>query len=201
MTKIAFYNKPKFRSAFYQLAVLAAVIWFGVEFAINARANLEAQNVRFGFGFLDDPAGFGISQALIPYSEQDTYRRVFFVGLLNTLLVSALGIVLATILGFVIGLARLSPNWLLARLAGGYVELIRNLPLLFQILFWYLAVLLALPGPRQSIGGRAAAAVALRGGRICISGAFRRARRHGAMVAQPRGMGRPAGDLSEQSRR
>ena len=132
--------------------VLAAVVWFGVEFAINARANLEAQNLRFGFGFLDDPAGFGISQTLIPYSEQDSYRRVFLVGLLNTLLVSALGIVLATILGFVIGLARLSPNWLLARLAGGYVELIRNLPLLFQILFWYLAVLLALPGPRQSIG-------------------------------------------------
>jgi general L-amino acid transport system permease protein len=152
VTKIAFYNNPRFRSAFYQLAVLAAVIWFGVEFAINARANLEAQSVRFGLRFLDDPAGFGISQTLISYSEQDTYGRVFFVGLLNTLLVAALGIVFATILGFVIGLARLSPNWLVARLAGGYVELIRNLPLLFQILFWYLAVLLAAPGPRQSIG-------------------------------------------------
>jgi general L-amino acid transport system permease protein len=152
VTKTAVYNNPRFRSAFYQLVVLAAVIWFGVEFAINARANLEAQNVRFGFRFLDDPASFGINQTLISYSEQDTYRRVFFVGLLNTLLVSGLGIVLATILGFFIGLARLSPNWLLARLAGGYVELIRNLPLLFQILFWYLAVLLALPLPRQSIG-------------------------------------------------
>ena len=151
MTKIAFYNNPRFRSAFYQLAVLAAVVWFGVEFAINARANLEAQNVRFGLRFLDDPAGFGISQSLISYSEQDTYGRVFFVGLLNTLLVAVLGIVFATILGFIIGLARLSPNWLLARLAGGYVELIRNLPLLFQILFWYLAVLLAAPGPRQSL--------------------------------------------------
>ena len=151
MTKTAFYNNPRFRSACYQLAVLAAVVWFGIEFAINARANLEAQNVRFGFRFLNDPAGFGISQTLVPYSEQDTYLRVFFVGLLNTLLVSALGIVFATILGFFIGLARLSPNWLLARLAGGYVELIRNLPLLFQIMFWYLAVLLSLPGPRQSI--------------------------------------------------
>lgn len=152
MTKSAFYNNPRFRSAFYQLVVLAAVIWFGVEFAINARANLEAQNVRFGFRFLEDPASFGISQTLIPYAEQDTYGRVFLVGLLNTLLVSVLGVVFATILGFIIGLARLSPNWLLARLAGGYVEVIRNLPLLFQILFWYLAVLLALPGPRQSIG-------------------------------------------------
>src|SRR5262249_41041101 len=89
--------------------------------------------------------------SLIPYSESDTYGRVFFVGLFNTLIVAALGIVLATVLGFVIGLARLSPNGLLARLAGGYVELIRNLPLLFQILFWYLAVLGTLPGPRQSI--------------------------------------------------
>ncbi len=76
---------------------------------------------------------------------------MFLVGLLNTLLVSGIGIVLATILGFFVGLARLSPNWLVARLAGGYVELIRNLPLLFQILFWYLAVLGTLPGPRQSI--------------------------------------------------
>jgi len=152
VTKTAFYNNPKFRSAFYQLAVLAAVIWFGVEFAINARANLEAQHIRFGFRFLNDPSGFGINQTLISYSEQDTYARVFFVGLLNTLLVAVLGIVFATILGFFIGLARLSPNWLLARLAGGYVELIRNLPLLFQILFWYLAVLLAMPLPRQSIG-------------------------------------------------
>jgi len=152
VTKVAFYNSPKVRSAIYQLAVVATIIWFGVEFAINAKANLDAQGVRFGFRFLDDPAGFGISQSLIAYSEQDTYRRVFYVGLLNTLLVSVLGIVFATILGFAIGLARLSPNWLLARLAGGYVELVRNLPLLFQILFWYLAVLIALPGPRQSIG-------------------------------------------------
>jgi general L-amino acid transport system permease protein len=151
LTKTAFYNNPKFRSALYQLAVLAAVIWFGVEFAFNARDNLETQGVRFGLGFLDNPASFAVSQALIPYSEQDTYLRLFFVGLLNTLLVSVLGIVLATILGFAIGLARLSPNWLLARLAGGYVELIRNLPLLFQILFWYLAIFLALPLPRQSL--------------------------------------------------
>src|SRR5581483_3963411 len=83
--------------------------------------------------------------------ESATYGRVFLVGLLNTLLVSGIGIVLATVLGFVVGLARLSPNWLIARIGGGYVELIRNLPLLFQILFWYLAVLGTLPGPRQSL--------------------------------------------------
>src|SRR5262245_26655924 len=108
MTRAAFYNNPRVRSAFYQLVVLVAVIWFGYEFAINARANLELKNLKFGFGFLEEPANFGISQTLISYSEQDTYLRVFFVGLLNTLLVSVLGIIFATILGFVIGLARLS---------------------------------------------------------------------------------------------
>jgi general L-amino acid transport system permease protein len=149
--RVALHNNPKVRAFFYQLVLLAAVLWFGYEFALNAKANLDSQKIASGFGFLDQAAGFGVSQSLIPYSEQDTYRRVFFVGLLNTLLVSGVGIVLATVLGFLIGIARLSPNWLLARLAGGYVELIRNLPLLFQILFWYLAVLGTLPGPRQSL--------------------------------------------------
>jgi len=149
--RVALHNNPKFRALFYQLVLLAAVLWFGYEFALNAKANLDAQKIASGFGFLDNTAGFGVSQSLIPYSEQDTYRRVFFVGLLNTLLVAGVGIVFATLLGFLIGIARLSPNWLLARLAGGYVELIRNLPLLFQILFWYLAVLGTLPGPRQSL--------------------------------------------------
>ena len=96
-------------------------------------------------------AGFDVSQSLIPYSGSDTYTRVFFVGLLNTLLVSVIGIFFATIIGFLVGLGRLSPNWLLSRVAGAYVELVRNLPLLFQILFWYLAVLSTLPNPRQSI--------------------------------------------------
>jgi len=149
--RVALHNNPKFRAFFYQLVLLAAVLWFGYEFALNAKANLDAQKIASGFDFFDHTAGFGVSQSLIPYSEQDTYRRVFFVGLLNTLLVAGVGIVLATVLGFVIGVARLSPNWLLARLAGGYVELVRNLPLLFQILFWYLAVLGTLPGPRQSL--------------------------------------------------
>ena len=149
--RVPFYNNPKIRALFYQLVLLVAVMWAGYEFALNARANVAAQNITGGFGFLDNSAGFGVNQALIPYNESDTYARVFFVGLLNTLLVAGLGIVLATVLGFVIGIARLSPNWLVARLAGGYVELIRNLPLLFQILFWYLGVLGTLPGPRQSI--------------------------------------------------
>jgi general L-amino acid transport system permease protein len=149
--RVAIYNRPKIRAVFYQLVLLAALLWLGVEFALNAKANLDTQRITSGFGFLDTTAGFGINQSLIPYNESDTYARVFFVGLLNTLLVAAIGIVLATILGFFVGLARLSRNWLVARLAGGYVELIRNLPLLFQLLFWYLAVLGTLPGPRQSI--------------------------------------------------
>src|SRR5499427_458711 len=149
--RVAIYNRPRIRAVCYQLLLLAAVLWLGFEFALNAKANLDAQKIASGFGFLDNTAGFGINQSLIPYNESDTYARVFFVGLLNTLLVAAIGIVLATILGFFVGIARLSRNWLVARLAGGYVELIRNLPLLFQLLFWYLAVLGTLPPPRQSI--------------------------------------------------
>ncbi len=143
---------PRLRGLFYQCVLLALVIGVGVEFALNAKANLEAQRIATGFGFLDNTAGFGVNQTLIPYQESDSYGRVFLVGLLNTLLVAVLGIVFATVIGFAVGIARLSSNWLLARLAGVYVEVIRNQPLLFQILFWYLAVLGAMPPPRQSVG-------------------------------------------------
>ncbi len=149
--RVPLHHDPKFRALVYQLVVMGLLLWLGYQFVLNATANLAAQGITSGFGFLANTAGFGVNQLLIPYSESDTYGRVFLVGLLNTLLVSALGIVFATVLGFAIGIARLSPNRLFARLAGGYVELIRNLPLLFQILFWYLAVLGTLPGPRQSI--------------------------------------------------
>ena len=134
-----------------QILFVAVLAWIAYEIVANARANLEAQRITSGFGFLANTAGFDVSQALIPYSGSDTYTRVFLVGLLNTLLVAAIGIFFATIIGFLVGLGRLSPNWLLSRVAGAYVELIRNLPLLFQILFWYLAVLATLPNPRQSI--------------------------------------------------
>lgn len=134
-----------------QILFVAALLWIGYEIVANARANLETQRITSGFGFLDNTAGFDVSQTLIPYSGSDTYTRVFLVGLLNTLLVSVIGIFFATVIGFIVALGRLSPNWLLSRISGGYVELIRNLPLLFQILFWYLAVLAALPNPRQSV--------------------------------------------------
>ncbi|HEY0852657.1 MAG TPA: ABC transporter permease subunit [Bradyrhizobium sp.] len=134
----------------FQILFVAALIWLAYEVVENARTNLAAQRITSGFGFLANNAGFDVNQNLIPYSGSDSYLRVFFVGLLNTLVVAVVGIFFATIIGFAVALGRLSPNWLLARIAGGYVELIRNLPPLFQILFWYKAVLSALPGPRQS---------------------------------------------------
>ncbi len=134
-----------------QVVLVVALTWMAHAIIDNARANLATQKIASGFGFLWSTAGFGVSQTLIPYMESDTYFRVLLVGLTNTFVVSLVGIVCATIIGFVVGLGRLSPNWLLARIAGAYVELVRNLPLLFQILFWYLAVLAALPNPRQSI--------------------------------------------------
>lgn len=133
-----------------QVALALAVAWVGYELVTNAAESLRRQGIATGFEFLDTTAGFAISQSLIPYSEADSYRRAFVVGLLNTLLIAAVAIVLSTLLGFVVGIARLSSNWLVEQIARAYVEIVRNLPLLFQILFWYLAVLSALPGPRQS---------------------------------------------------
>src|SRR5918996_259609 len=144
------YN-PKVRGIAYQ-AVLCVVIAFLAWAAVNnAAENLARAKIASGFGFWENTAGFDISQTLIDYTTTSTYGRAFWVGLLNTLLVAALGIVLATILGFIVGIARLSKNWLVARLAGGYVEIIRNLPLLLQLLFWYNAVLKALPELRDSL--------------------------------------------------
>src|SRR5579862_5953581 len=146
---LAALRNPKIRGAVYQVLLIAALAWLVVEVVLNARANLA--NRVSGFDFLWNTAGFGINQTLISYDESSTYARVFLVGLLNTLLVAVLGIVFSTVAGFLIGIGRLSSNWLVARLAETYVELIRNLPLLFQILFWYLAVLSVLPLPRQGI--------------------------------------------------
>jgi general L-amino acid transport system permease protein len=119
---------------------------------VNAAQNLAHANIASGFGFWNNTAGFDISQTLIAYSAStSTFGRAFWVGLLNTLLVAGIDIVLASALGFVIGIARLSRNWLVARLAAGYVELIRNIPLLLQLLFWYNAVLKSLPELRGTI--------------------------------------------------
>jgi general L-amino acid transport system permease protein len=150
-TASALYD-PRVRGYAYQallVAVLVALVW---SVSHNVYVNMQARGVPTGFGFWDQTAGFDINQTLIPYSSQSTYGRAFWVGLCNTALVAGLGIALATPLGFAIGVARLSPNWILAKIAMTYVEIMRNTPLLLQLLFWYNAVLKALPAPRQSIG-------------------------------------------------
>ena len=150
--KVVFYNDPKVRSVAYQLVLCAVVGFLVYGAASNAIENLARAHIASGFGFWNNTAGFDISQTLIEYSSRgSTYGRAFWVGLLNTLLVAGVGIVFATIIGFVIGISRLSRNWLVAKVAGGYVETIRNLPLLLQLLFWYNAVLKALPDIRESI--------------------------------------------------
>jgi general L-amino acid transport system permease protein len=130
------------------LAVIAALAWAGTD---NAVANMRARGIPMGFGFWNDVAGFDINLHLISYSNLSTYGRAFWVGLLNTLLIAVVCIPLATLLGFAIGVARLSPNWLLSRFALVYTSVMRNTPLLLLLLFWYNAVLKSLPGPRQSI--------------------------------------------------
>src|SRR6185436_19370668 len=155
--KVALIYDPKVRSIAYQVLLCAVIIFLAWSAVRNAADNLARARIASGFGFWNQTAGFDISQTLIEYSSQaSTYGRAFWVGLLNTLLVAALGIIFATILGFIVGIARLSTNWLLEKVATGYVELIRNIPLLLQLLFWYNAVLKALPDIRDSysfIGG------------------------------------------------
>src|SRR5215216_1187224 len=143
---------PKVRSVAYQILLCALIVFLVYSAVRNAADNLARARIASGFGFWNVTAGFDIGQALIEYSPQlSTYGRAFWVGLLNTLLVAVTGIFFATILGFLIGIARLSRNFLVARIAAGYVELIRNLPLLLQLLFWYNAVLKALPDLRDSL--------------------------------------------------
>lgn len=142
---------PRTRGIILQIALLVGVAALFIEIALNTASNLKAQNIATGFGFLDRTAGFDISQTLIPYTSTSTYGQVFWVGLTNTLLVAVIGIVLATIVGFTIGLARLSSNWLVARLGTVYVEIIRNVPLLLQLLAWYFTLLIALPLPDAAL--------------------------------------------------
>lgn len=149
-SQIPFWRRAQVRRAAAQAVVLVLVIWGVSFFARNTMENLERQNIASGLGFLKKTSGFNVIQSLIPYSESSTYGRAFLVGLTNTLLVSSIGIVVATVLGFLIGIARLSSNWLLARLASWYVELVRNIPLLLQIFVWYFAVLRSLPMPTES---------------------------------------------------
>src|ERR1700754_3513974 len=149
--KVSLLYDPKVRSIAYQVILVAVIVFLAYSAVRNAIDNLARAKIASGFGFWNQTAGFDISQTLIEYSAQaGTYGRAFWVGLLNTLLVAVIGIVLATIVGFLVGIARLSKNFLLSKLSSGYVELIRNVPLLLQLLFWYNAVLKALPDLRDS---------------------------------------------------
>ncbi|MDX5361895.1 MAG: amino acid ABC transporter permease [Alphaproteobacteria bacterium] len=149
--KVSVINDPRWRSLFFQIVLLIAVIWLFWSIVDNTVTNLQERNIASGFGFLGTTSGFSIIQTLIPFSEESSYGRVYVVGLLNTLLVAIVGIFFATVIGFVVGIMRLSKNWLVARIATVYVEVVRNLPLLLQIFFWYFAVLRTLPGPRDSV--------------------------------------------------
>lgn len=150
-SKVPLWRLPAFRAIVFQVLLVLGILAFGYYLLSNTLQNMEQRGITTGFGFLSNEAGFGILQSLIPYDETYSYGRTFLVGLLNTLLVAVLGIFFATMLGFFIGIARLSPNWLVARLATAYIEIFRNIPLLLQIMFWYFAVLRPLPLPRQSL--------------------------------------------------
>ncbi len=145
------WSDPRFRNIVWQavvLAVIVAIVWYLIG---NTRHNLAARNIATGFGFLDSTSGIPIGEALVPYtSGTSTYLRALVEGVLNTLKVAVVGVILATILGTLIGIGRLSPNWLLARLTAVYVEVLRDIPVLLQLLFWYV-LLQGLPAPRQSL--------------------------------------------------
>ena len=148
--RVAFYNDPRVRALFYQFLVVAFVLLGGWVLVSNTMANLARLGVASGFGFLERPSGFDIGQTLIDYSAASTFGRAFLVGFLNTILVAVVGIILATIIGFVMGIARLSHNWLVNTLATFYVEIVRNIPLLLQLLLVYAIIIHALPQPRES---------------------------------------------------
>src|SRR5215470_15135337 len=156
-------RRPSPRAYAAQWIFLAGLIGVGGLLIVNLGANLARRNMQFGFGFLADKAGFDIPLKLIDWTLFDSYARALLVCVLNTLLVSAMSIVAATLLGLLVGIMRLSSNWLVRNIALGFIELVRNTPQLVQIIFWYVAVLQTLPGPRQSINLPAGMLLNIRG--------------------------------------
>ncbi|WP_122893524.1 amino acid ABC transporter permease [Arcobacter peruensis] len=149
--EVAFYNNPENRAIIYQVLALAGIFIFTYFILNNMFENIEKRGINTGFDFLSSEAGFGILQSLVAYDESDSHGKVFLVGLLNTILVSVIGIIFATIIGLLVGIGRLSKNFMVSKLSMIYVETFRNIPILLQILFWYNVVLASLPSPRQSI--------------------------------------------------
>ena len=150
-TKTAFWYDPRKRSILYQIGVLLMVGLLGYYLVSNTTANLERQSIATGFGFLQKEASFEIGESLISYSAADRYARALFVGFLNTLLVSFIGIIITVVLGTFIGIARLSTNWLVSRLAAVFIEVFQDIPILLQLFFWYALFYEMLPGPRQAL--------------------------------------------------
>ncbi|HEX9882270.1 MAG TPA: amino acid ABC transporter permease [Hyphomicrobium sp.] len=157
---------PKTRGLIFQVTLVVVLLIVGYEIVSNTAENLRKQNLASGFGFLDKTSGFDISQRLVEYKSTSSYGRAFVIGLLNTLLVSGLGIMLATVLGFAVGLGRLSSNWITARLSTTYVEIVRNVPLLLQLFVWYVGVLRTLPMPQEALGIGAGAYLDARGAHL-----------------------------------
>ena len=148
---MTFLRSGRSRALFFQAVALAALIGALAYIVHNTMVNLETRKITSGFAFLAREAGFEIGESpFLVYSAADNYGRALLVGLLNTIRVAVIGVVLATILGTLVGLARLSTNWLLARIADAYVEVIRNVPLLVQLFFWYVVITENLPGPRDA---------------------------------------------------
>jgi general L-amino acid transport system permease protein len=150
-TKTFFLNDPKVRAVIYQIVTVLAVVGFAWWIIVNTGANLRAQNKSTGFDFLWGTAGFETSFTLTGFNRTSLYWGALLTGVINTILVSVVSIIIATIVGFVVGIARLSSNWIISRLAAVYVEIVRNIPLLLQLFIWYFAVLKAMPAVRDSL--------------------------------------------------
>jgi len=149
--KVPFFNDPAKRSIIFQLSVMLILVLLGYYLIANTIANLERQAIATGLGFLEKESSFEIGESLISYSAADTYARALIVGFLNTLIVSFIGIILTVILGTFIGVARLSTNWLVSRIAIVYIEVFQNIPVLLQLFFWYAFFYEILPSPRQAL--------------------------------------------------
>lgn len=146
-----FWTRSRIRAALMQVCFISLLVILVQFLLANTMQNLARQGIASGFGFLENRAGFDIAIRFLEFERNDTYLQAFWTAVVNTLVLAVLGIALATVIGFLIGLARISPNWLISRLAAVYIETFRNIPLLLQLFFWYFAILRPLPGPRQSI--------------------------------------------------
>nr|WP_321444651.1 amino acid ABC transporter permease [uncultured Cohaesibacter sp.] len=149
--KGSIFNDPKVRGYIYQIVLIGVLVYLIWSIVQNTSHNLEKQNIASGFGFLDNTAGFLPNQSLIDLSATSTYAQALLAGLLNTLLIAVIGVFFATIVGFLVGIARLSKNWVISKMATVYIETVRNVPLLLQLFFWYFAVLRTVPHPKQSL--------------------------------------------------